>query len=149
MRQLAHLAILAAAAISIGANDPKTDKDLIQGEWKLAAWERTREQDKDSKGFTIKFDSGKGFFIEEDDPCETCEFVVALFPDHDPKEIDFKYTGPDREDVGPGQDTMRGIYRLDGDTLVLCMGGGGDERPTEFKAVKEQEVDLMVLRRVR
>lgn len=43
-------------------------------------------------------------------------------------------TSPKRIDFDDGRLPMiRGIYRFDGDRLVICSGDAGDPRPTEFK----------------
>ncbi len=54
-----------------------------------------------------------------------------------------------RDDIEPGGDTMRGIYRLDGDKLVICVGIGGGDRPTEFKTTKDDQAFLDNLERVK
>jgi uncharacterized protein (TIGR03067 family) len=149
MRQLAFLGVLAAAALTLAAGGPKSDKDLIQGDWEIVSFERNGKQVQDAVGDVYRFAGGKVLIMEKDDPCETCEFVVALFPDQNPKEIDFKYTGTELEDIAAGEDTMKGIYQLDADKFVLCIAGGGDDRPTEFKTEEGQEPDLLVLKRVK
>ncbi|HEY1599432.1 MAG TPA: TIGR03067 domain-containing protein [Pirellulales bacterium] len=149
MRYCACLAILGGALLSIGADRVESDKDRIQGDWQVVSFERNGEQLKDAVGDVDRFVDGKVLLVEKDDPCETCEFVVALFPDEDPKQIDFKYTGPERDDIEPGKDTMRGIYQWQGEQLVICMGVGGGERPTEFTAPKGTEFSLERLKRIR
>ena len=43
-------------------------------------------------------------------------------------------TSPKRIDFDDGHSPMiRGIYRLDGDELIICGNDPGDPRPTEFK----------------
>src|SRR5262249_17940893 len=51
--------------------------------------------------------------------------------------------------AGQAGPTNRGIYRLSGDSLTICNGGGGNERPTEFKAGKGGPPQLFVLNRDR
>ena len=75
---------------------------------------------------------------------------MAIFPDEEPKQVDFKYTGSEhREDIGPGEDTMHGIYEFVGDRLRICIGSGGDPRPKQFTTKVGDETTLMVLRRRR
>jgi uncharacterized protein (TIGR03067 family) len=40
-----------------------------------------------------------------------------------------------------------GIYKLDGDSITICNGGPGNERPTEFKAGEKGKPQLFVLNR--
>ena len=104
----------------------------------------------DEIGYVFRFAKGRAYVIDPDDPCEECETVVALFPNQSPKEIDLKYTGHDRNEIEPGEDTIYGIYRRDGDRLILCLGrSGGDPGPSEFKTVKGQEAELLRLERVK
>lgn len=60
-----------------------------------------------------------------------------------PKSIDVVPDGAQVQDK-----LVRGIYKLDGDTLTICMAEPGQPRPKEFKASKETHNTLMTLRRV-
>ena len=42
---------------------------------------------------------------------------------------------------------MLGVYKLEGDTLKVCMGGFGKKRPTEFKAKADSKQSMYVLKR--
>jgi uncharacterized protein (TIGR03067 family) len=48
---------------------------------------------------------------------------------------------------GESTPTNLAIYRLKGDTLTLCSGGAGKERPTEFKAGEGNRPSLIELKR--
>jgi hypothetical protein len=41
-----------------------------------------------------------------------------------------------------------GIYKLDGDTLTICLEARGNERPTEFATKEGSVANLIVLKRV-
>jgi uncharacterized protein (TIGR03067 family) len=138
---------ISAAGIAT-ADDARPDKLRLQGNWIVESCEQYGRPDPASVGDFVILEAGKGRFIDKDDPCDECEFVVAIFAEEDPKQLDFKYTGTKhREDIGPGEDTMHGIYRFDGDRLRICLGSGGDPRPRDFKTKPGEETTLLVLRR--
>jgi uncharacterized protein (TIGR03067 family) len=48
---------------------------------------------------------------------------------------------------GDAAPTNLGIYKLSGDSITICNGGPGNERPTEFKAGEGGQPQLFVLNR--
>jgi RNA polymerase sigma factor (sigma-70 family) len=120
------------------------DKEKIQGTWQAVKMEsegREATEDEVKKGkFVIKGDKlttvrPDGFTSESD---------ITIDPAQRPKTIDLvPQTGPDTE---KGK-TFRGIYKLDGDTLILCMNGPEMERPKEFKTEAGTQVMLITLKR--
>ena len=63
------------------------------------------------------------------------------YPDKNPKEIDSVYTnGPDRDKV------VKGLYKIDNDTITYAWAEPGKDRPKELKA--DAATTLMVLKRV-
>lgn len=67
---------------------------------------------------------------------------IELDPTREPKTIDvFPDGGPNRGQRAPG------IYRLEGDTLVLCMAPPDGTRPDAFEAPSGSGRSLMTFRR--
>lgn len=67
------------------------------------------------------------------------ELIFTVNPSAEPKTIDI---------AGGKKGTSLGIYRLEGETLTLCLGRGeGARRPTDFSATPGSDSLLVVLRR--
>jgi RNA polymerase sigma factor (sigma-70 family) len=128
------------------ADAKKTDKDNIQGTWKVESV-TMNGQDKDGKGkllekstFEITADKMLVKFNEGNKPS-----TYTLDPAAKPKMIDIT---PGEGD-GKGE-TVPGIYRLEGDTLTICFPCGAQmERPTEFVSKEGSDTMLLVLKRVK
>lgn len=69
--------------------------------------------------------------------------AIVLDPTKDPKTIDVIPDGGQNR----GEHVL-GIYKLDGDTLMICMAGPAQPRPKEFKAEKGSGLSLRVFKRV-
>ena len=129
------------------ADAKKTDKDNIQGTWKVESV-MMNGQDKDRKGellkkstFEIAADKMLVKFNEGNKPS-----TYTLDPAAKPKTIDIT---PQGEGDGKGE-TVPGIYKLEGDTLTICFPCGAQmERPTEFVSKEGSDTLLLVLKRVK
>jgi uncharacterized protein (TIGR03067 family) len=101
----------------------KSDGELIQGSWSIVGLEAggKAEPEKTYRGNTFTFSKDKALLQERGHP--PIEFTYALDPTKTPKTIDLA--------TAKGSSNLRGIYKLDGDDLVLCLSLGG-ARPTEF-----------------
>jgi len=70
------------------------------------------------------------------------EFTID--PAESPKHIDMTRQFEDRKDTFPG------IYKIDGDTLKLCVDDFGRDRPAEFKTTKDTPShSLLVFKRAK
>ena len=56
-----------------------------------------------------------------------------------------------KSEKAPGTTVTKGIYRLEGDTLLMCFAGYPDKGnyPSEFKSPKENDRRVYVLKRER
>lgn len=121
------LGLLAIALLGAGRDDdPKAAADLkaVQGAWTFESADRP-----DGK-FTF---DGKILKAEVGDESYVAE--VTLRPDAKPvPEIDFLVTEGPEEAKGT---TRRGIYRLEGKTLTICVANEGKPRPRTFELVDD------------
>jgi uncharacterized protein (TIGR03067 family) len=137
------LFLLACYATAQQPNSKKTDQELIQGRWWINAQESGGKQqsDKAFKGnsFTFRKDK-KGSLVAKLDerPYEPVEFAVAIDPNRNPKSIDLTTKGI----------KARGIYKLDGDDLTICVSLGG-QRPNDFTTRPGGDTETFSLRRNR
>src|SRR5918998_1942256 len=105
------------------------DLDLLQGAWRAVRIETGgRPAPEDLAGIVrYLFDGDRVTLMEGDQ--KAGEGVIRLDPAARPKAFDFTATaGPQ---VGM---TARGIYRVEGDALTMCMGV---ERPSGFTGAGE------------
>jgi RNA polymerase sigma factor (sigma-70 family) len=112
------------------ADKPKADKDLLQGTWSVVSVE---EGDKKVPEDEVKARNAKLVFAGDKVTLpikgEAKEVGYKLDAAKKPKQIDLL--------MDEGKST-KGIYLLEGDTLKLCVASGaGDDRPTEFAAIKD------------
>ncbi len=116
--------VVMTVATVFSADNPKTDRDRIQGSWKgvkLEVQGKAAPAEVIEKGKYV-FKDKKLTMFDGDKNVGESEFT--LDPDKNPKTIDLVAT------QGPGKGRkMLGIYRIDDDSLTLCVG---EKRPTEF-----------------
>jgi uncharacterized protein (TIGR03067 family) len=108
----------------------KGDLGKFQGTWTTSAGDNdevTITMTVKVNAYTAKWDRGDGTNVE-------LKGELRMNEQATPKTIDFFNTK--RNDGEDARDTL-GIYEFDGDKIKLCVGGGGDERPTEFKRGSE------------
>src|ERR687894_1347355 len=126
---------LIPAAVLRG-EDGKADLDKLQGTWEVTSMEMGGKAIKVFPGkITVTF-TGDRMVMDgplaapEGEKPVPPEFTVKLDPSKNPKAIDtVALTGK-----FPGK-TQRGIYRLEGDELTLCLPNQEAEgRPTEFES---------------
>lgn len=112
------------------------DAQAILGIWEVIALEAggRPESDKNYRWTTFVFTSDKLVLREGFNP--PVEFAYMLDPAATPKAIDLIIRGH----------TARGIYKLEGDELVLCLSMGGP-RPASFSTRGRKDTEMFTLRR--
>ena len=131
--------LMVLATLARSDDKPKEDIDKFQGTWVVT---RTETNGKPlPKLFTIKvtFDGDKlSTTVGKGKP--ESKGTVKLDPKRDPK--GYEVTTPEGK-------VVPGIYELDGDTLKVCLGTPGDERPKTFETSQDDGRTLVVYRRER
>jgi uncharacterized protein (TIGR03067 family) len=85
----------------------------------------------------------RGDRFEMTDPMATYRGTFTVDPASTPKTIEVRFTeGPE------SGKTSKGIYELEGDTYMVCIGLAGRERPQRFASEPGSGHALQVLRRV-
>ena len=135
---------LAAVLAAVGggaAQDKKTDQELIQGDWKVVTVQVGGKDLRDQLPRKVVTFSGDKVTVMGD-----AEY--KLDPSKTPKQIDV--TVGEGPDDGPDQKgTHPGIYKLDGDKLVIHQAQPGQDRPTGFESKEGTKTLLVTLERVK
>lgn len=144
---------LALAGAARAAEEPGLSKELqqLQGSWQAVAGEFDGEQ------FSRDFLRYLRWFVRQDHVFRT----IVLTVNEDGKKsirgigriVDYQLRvdagkQPAQLDLHVNSDglaiTLKGIYRFQGPQLVVCLSGGGQERPGGFATKGEKNVTLIV-----
>jgi RNA polymerase sigma factor (sigma-70 family) len=124
---------------------PRTDKDKLQGTWLLVSAivegeDRAEGVKREAQKNIFK---GDEFTIQRaDQPGNRPKVKYTLDPSKKPKTIDIvPGAGPDKGKTVPA------IYKLEDETLTLCEGEVGKDRPTEFSSTAANRWILLVFKR--
>ncbi len=122
------------------ADAPKGDMAKFQGNWKSSL----NNGDVQIR-LTVKGDAMTAKWSKDGSELEL-KGKFKLNESATPKTIDFVgFKRPDGEDMPDNP----GIYAIDGESITICAGGGGNARPTEFKAGEGGQPTLFTLEKLK
>jgi uncharacterized protein (TIGR03067 family) len=129
----------AFAAPAPDEKDPtKEDQERIQGTWKVESGEVGGLKNPDD---LLKIQL---VFMAEK--------VISKIGDAEKKKGTFQLDATAKLktiDVRTDDQLVHGIYKLEGDTLTICLDESGEARPAEFESKEGTKVALVVLKRVK
>jgi uncharacterized protein (TIGR03067 family) len=141
MRRVSLLLVGVVFAGVAFAEDSKKDLDKLQGTWVRSQIVRNgkevpADEFKNAK-LTLK---GDKYTLDENNEKRTGTF--KLDASKTPKTLDII------SDSGPNKGkTLKGIYKIDGDTFTYCVAGPDKDRPTEFASKEGSGHTLLVNKR--
>lgn len=117
----------------------------LQGTWQLSSSELggKKADPKEVANVTLNIDDKKAVSREGVDVKEESE-ITLLDPTAKPAAIDMKITAGDDKDQ-----VVKGIWKLDGDSLTICVAEPGKDRPKEFAAKEGTGHTLLGFKRMK
>ena len=106
------------------ADVPADDLTKMEGTWIAVSWEF---EGKSYPAGGHRLEAKGDRFIWDDGNHKVSTSITHIGPAKEPKEIDLTVV------EGAQEQTLLGIYKVDGDTFTVCTSSRG-ERPTEFSA---------------
>jgi uncharacterized protein (TIGR03067 family) len=139
-------ALLIGLVIALGAPAPKEAPEKepasLLGEWVGESGLKGGKPDKPPPGTTITFAADGKVILKEGRAGKAEEATYKADPKKDPPEIDL--FPPVTEKESP----LLGIYKIEGDTLTICLAKDG-ERPKTFASPAGSKVMLITCKRAK
>jgi uncharacterized protein (TIGR03067 family) len=145
MSMPASFAWVLMACLALPAQAPeKEDLDLLQGKWKVLSVEANGKKapTKETAKWNLVVSGDR--MTSRDGESLMEESTFHLDAAAKPRSIDIKIvSGPDK-----GK-TVRGIYRVEGAKLTICVGEPTKDRPREFGAPEGSDFTLFILEKMK
>ena len=144
-------ALLFATAPSAWADDAKkTDKEQLQGTWQTTKGIGNGNPLPEAMIAKVKLvfsDDKMTLYPPDGDGTQTKEHTYTLDVTKTPKTLDATQL---KADDGQEVSRINAIYKLDGDTLMVCFPIRlNEDRPTKFEAPADSGFALLTLKRVK
>jgi len=125
------------------ADDPKTDLNRLQGSWRVVSIEHDGKPSMAPEKVVWVFSDD--YLVVKIAGRANSKCRINLAPATTPKAINRYFTTAIEGDLILF--TERGIYRLDGEMLWVCIGEAAMDRPTEFASKPGSKTTLVKLKR--
>jgi len=143
-KETAMLPTVLALAVTLAApaKDGKKDAPSLVGEWAAETATIGGKPENPPPGTTWAFTAdGKSVLQVGDKAVGGMDAKYTTDAKMDPAQVDIA--------EGPKGKPMKGIYKVDGDTLTLCLVQDGQERPTAFESPAGSMAIVITLKRVK
>jgi uncharacterized protein (TIGR03067 family) len=138
------LGLFTGLVVSAPAPPAESDQKKFQGEWTVTSHITNGEKRPNRMVETEHlFVQGAKMTTREGNEIKD-EATFTLDPRAKPRAIDLKLTGG-----GDKGKTVAGIYKLQGDTLTICVAEPGRKRPEDFTSDKGSGHILLVFKRAK
>ena len=138
--------MIAVVGSAAGADDKKpVDKDdkpakKLDGKWDVTYMEIGGKEQKGGGSMVWEFDGEKASSTSGSD---TVRFGIKRDDTADPKRVNLHRPEGDKGLV------MRGIYKFDGDMLILCVATSPDDQPKQFQTNRDDGRLLLKMKLVK
>jgi len=127
----------------LGASGPTKAASVLDGKWQAVEAELAGKKfpPQATRSIQLTLD-GDNYLVTTDEGED--RGTARAMPDEKPAALDITGT------IGPNKGkTFLAIYKLDGDTLVVCYDLGGKSRPKEFKTEPKSMLFLVTYRKLK
>ena len=132
-----------ATVTVLGGDGGVKAASVLDGKWQAVEAELAGKKfpPQAARGIQLTID-GENYLVTTDEGED--RGTTRVMPDAKPSAIDITGT------MGPNKGkTFLAIYKLDGDTLVVCYDLGGKSRPKEFKTEPKSTLFLVTYRKLK